>query len=523
MNEKIIIFDTTLRDGEQSPGASLNIYEKVEIARQLERLNIDIIEAGFPISSPIQFEAVQRIAGEVDVIIAGLARAAEKDVKAAYDALKGTDKFRIHTFVGTSDIHLIGKFGDDRYGKSLKEKRKTILKMSCDAVAYAKTFTDNVEFSPEDAGRTDINYLVEVVEAVIEAGATTVNIPDTTGYTLPLEFGRKIAELKQRVNNIENTVISIHCHNDLGLAVANSLSAIENGARQVECTINGIGERAGNASLEEIVMAIKVRKDIWNYYTSIRTEEIYNTSKMVSGFTGMIVQPNKAIVGENAFAHEAGIHQDGVLKLKQTYEIMTPESVGVPKTKIVLGRHSGRHGLLTRLNNLGYNHLTKEDLSHVYDQFLVLADKKKEIFDDDLRVLMGDEISKQEEYYKLDYLHVNLGTNAIPTSTVRIVVKDKVVQESATGDGPVDACFNAIDRALKTKSHIESYQVRSITGGRKAQGEVLVRIRKGYRSFIGRGVSTDIIEASTLAYLQALKEQQLFVEEAEFLDKAVTL
>ncbi|NOZ04703.1 MAG: 2-isopropylmalate synthase [FCB group bacterium] len=515
MSERIIIFDTTLRDGEQSPGASLNVFEKVEIARQLEKLNVDVIEAGFPVSSPMQFEAVKRVAGEVAVTIAGLARAAEKDIKVAYDALQGTGDFRIHTFVGTSDIHLTGKFGASRYGKTLKEKRATILKMACDAVAYAKTFTDDVEFSPEDAGRTDISYLLEVVEAVIEAGATTVNIPDTTGYTLPSEFGAKIAQLKERVPNIDKAVISVHCHNDLGLAVANSLSAIENGARQIECTINGIGERAGNASLEEVVMAIKVRRDIWDFYTGIRTEEIYNTSKMVSGFTGMIVQPNKAIVGENAFAHEAGIHQDGVLKLKQTYEIMTPESVGVPRTKIVLGRHSGRHGLLARLKELGYGDLSKEELDRIYEEFVQLADKKKEVFDDDLRVLMGDTILGQDDFYKLDYLHVNLGTNTIPTATVRIKINDKIVQESATGDGPVDACFNAIDRALQTKAHIESYQVRSITIGRKAQGEVLVRIRKGDHSFVGKGVSTDIIEASTVAYLQALKMQKLHADENE--------
>ena len=521
MSNRIIIFDTTLRDGEQSPGASLNVYEKVEIARQLERLNVDVIEAGYPVSSPAQYEAVQRIGGEVDRVVAGLARTVEGDIKAAYDALKEANRFRIHTFVGTSDIHLKGKFGHDRYGKSLSEKRKTILRMACDSVTLAKTFTDDVEFSPEDAGRTDIGYLAEVVEATIEAGATTVNIPDTTGYTMPKEFGAKIAELKTRVKNIDDAVISVHCHNDLGLAVANSLSAIENGARQVECTINGIGERAGNASLEEIVMALKVRENFWGYQTDVQTEEIYNTSKMVSGFTGMVVQSNKAIVGENAFAHEAGIHQDGVIKLKETYEIMTPELVGVPRTKIVLGRHSGRHGLEVRLKELGYL-LTKTELGNVYEKFLLLADKKKEVFDDDLRVLMGDEISEKESFYELDYLHVNLGTNTVPTATVRIKVEDEVCQESATGDGPVNACFNAIDRALDTKAHIESYQVRSLTVGREAQGEVLVRVRKGDRSFVGKGVSTDIIEASAKAYLEALCEERVFSSEAEFIEMAPT-
>ena len=314
MSEHILIFDTTLRDGEQSPGAALNVYEKLEIARQLAKLNVDVIEAGFPVSSPAQFEAVRRIADESEVIIAGLARAKEIDIKTAYEALRNAKRPRIHTFLGTSDIHILGKFADSKYGISLAEKRKTVLKMSCDAVAYAKTFTPDVEFSAEDAGRTDISYLAEIIEAAIEAGATTVNIPDTTGYNFPAEYGFMISELKKRVRNINNVVISVHCHNDLGLAVANSLTGVQNGARQIECTINGIGERAGNASLEEIVMALKVRKDICGYHTGINSEEIFTTSKMVSGFTGIIVQPNKAIVGENAFAHESGIHQDGVLK-----------------------------------------------------------------------------------------------------------------------------------------------------------------------------------------------------------------
>jgi len=320
MKERILIFDTTLRDGEQSPGASLNVYEKLEIARQLAKLKVDVIEAGFPVSSPAQFEAVKRIADESEVIIAGLARVKELDIKSAYEALRNGKHPRIHTFSSTSDIHILGKFSDSKYGVSLEEKRKTVLKMSYDSVAYAKTFLDDVEFSAEDAGRTDIGYLAEIIETAIEAGATTVNIPDTTGYTFPSEYGRMIAELIKRVSNINKAVISTHCHNDLGLAVANSIAGIQNGARQVECTINGIGERAGNASLEEVVMALKVRKDICNYYTEINTEEIFNTSKMVSGFTGVVVQPNKAIVGENAFAHESGIHQDGVLKDKQNYD-----------------------------------------------------------------------------------------------------------------------------------------------------------------------------------------------------------
>lgn len=509
MDNRIIVFDTTLRDGEQSPGASLNVYEKLEIARQLVRLNVDVIEAGFPVSSPAQFEAVKRIADESTAVIAALARAKEVDIKSAYNALRSAVKPRIHTFSSTSDIHILGKFGDDKYGRSLEEKRKTVLKMSYDAVQYAKTFTDDIEFSAEDAGRTDIGYLADVIEAAIEAGAMTVNIPDTTGYTLPSEFGNKIAELRKRVKNIDKAIISVHCHNDLGLAVANSLSALENGARQIECTINGIGERAGNASLEEVVMALKVRKDICGFYTNINTTEIYNTSRMVSGFTGIVVQPNKAIVGENAFAHESGIHQDGMLKNKQTYEIITPDAVGVDKTRIVLGRHSGRHGLKARLLELGY-HLSEEELNVTYEKFLALADKKKEIFDEDLRVMMGDEIYKEKELFELESLQVQAGTTSIPTATVRIKVKDTLLQESSTGDGPVDACFNAIERALQIKPSVESYNVRSVTSGRQALGEAIVRIRCEEMSFTGRGVSTDIIEASALAFLQALNQQYIF-------------
>ena len=507
MQQNIIIFDTTLRDGEQSPGAALNVYEKLEIAHQLARLQVDVIEAGFPVSSPQQFEAVRRIAGEVDATIAALARAKEIDIKQAWEAIRQAPEKRIHTFSSTSDYHIIGKFGHQRYGRSIKEKREMVLKMSIDAVQYARTFCDDVEFSAEDAGRTDIGYLAEVIEATIEAGATTVNIPDTTGYTLPDEFAAIIEELKKRVKNIDRAVISVHCHNDLGLAVANSIAAVQAGARQVECTVNGIGERAGNASLEEFVMAINVRKDLLPYSTRIITRELYNASKMVSGFTGIIVQPNKAIVGDNAFAHESGIHQDGMLKNRETYEIMTPEDVGVRKTKIVLGRHSGRHGLKARLEELGYR-LSEEELNRTYRMFTELADKKKEVFDEDLRILMGDEVYVQDDRYTLEFLQVHLGTHAIPTATVKINKDDQSVQESATGDGPIDAVFNAIDRALGTKFKIESYQLRSVTSGRQAMGEALLRIRNGEKPYNGRGVSTDIIEASAKAYLQAINRLQ---------------
>ncbi|MBN1300392.1 MAG: 2-isopropylmalate synthase [Melioribacteraceae bacterium] len=517
MSQKIIIFDTTLRDGEQSPGASLNVMEKVEIAKQLEKLRVDVIEAGFPVSSPAQFEAVKRISGEVGIIVAALARAKEVDIKAAWDAIKEAQKKRIHTFSSTSDYHIIGKFAHERYGKNLEEKRATILKMSYDMVKYAKSLCEDVEFSAEDAGRTDLAYLAEVVEAAIEAGATTINIPDTTGYTVPFEFGEKIAELKRRVSNIDKAVISVHCHNDLGLAVANSIAGIENGARQVECTINGIGERAGNASLEEIVMALNVRKDLFKFSTGINTSEIYNTSRMVSGFTGIIVQPNKAVVGENAFAHESGIHQDGMLKNRETYEIMTPDSVGVNKTKIILGRHSGRHGLKARLIELGYT-IDEKELNRVYERFTKLADKKKEVFDDDLRILMGDEVFTESTHYILDYMQVNSGTGSIPTATVRIKRNDKELSDSATGDGPVDALFNAIDRALGIESLIESYRVRSVTSGRQALGEVSVRIRSHAHSFTGRGVSTDIIEASAKAYLSAINQNEIYQLEAKTLN-----
>ncbi|MBM4170251.1 MAG: 2-isopropylmalate synthase [Ignavibacteria bacterium] len=515
MREKIIIFDTTLRDGEQSPGASLSVHDKVEIARQLSRLNVDVIEAGFPVSSPTQFEAVKRISDESDKIIAGLCRAKEIDIKTAYDALRNAKHPRIHTFSSTSDIHVLGKFSDSKYGISLKEKKSTVLKMSVDAVAFAKTFTSDIEFSAEDAGRTDIGYLCEIIEAVIEAGATTINIPDTTGYTFPHELGNKFYEIKNRVKNINKIILSAHCHNDLGLAVANSISAINNGARQIECTINGIGERAGNASLEELVMALKVRKEINNYYTDINTTEIYNTSRMVSSYTGIIVQPNKAIVGDNAFAHESGIHQDGVLKDKSTYEIMTPESIGVPKSKIILGRHSGRHGLKSRLKELGY-HPSEEEMQNVYESFLDLADKKKEVFDDDLRMLMGDEEITHSAYYKIDYLNVISGNAAIPTATVRIKSPENVFEESSTGDGPVDALFNAIDRALNIKPTVESYSVRSVTSGRQALGEVNLRLKFGNKYLGGRGLSTDIIEASCKAYLQAINHDVFLKMENQF-------
>ncbi len=503
MKEKIIIFDTTLRDGEQSPGAALTVKEKVEIARQLARLRVDVIEAGFPVSSPAQFEAVQQIAETVPVTVAALARARAADISAAARALANAAQPRIHTFIGTSDFHILGKFADARYGRTLKEKRHTVRQMAIDAIQQARSYVADVEFSAEDAGRTPLPFLAEIVQAAIEAGATTINIPDTTGYTLPDEFAEIIRYLREQVKGIEQVVLSVHCHDDLGLAVANSLAAIQAGARQVECTINGIGERAGNASLEEIVMAIKVRGNRLPFYTDVNTQEIYNTSRMVSTFTGFVVQPNKAIVGRNAFAHESGIHQDGMLKNRNTYEIMHPADVGVPESRIVLGRHSGRHGLKARLTQLGYE-LSEKDLDHIYQRFLELADRKKEVYDEDLRSLMGDEIQSTAQAVVLERLQVVVGTDSIPTASVRLKIANAPCEESATGDGPIDAIFKAIDRATGYSAEVVDYQVRSVTAGRQAMGEVFVRVRVQQQEVHGRGVSTDILEASARAYLQAL-------------------
>ena len=505
--DKVLIFDTTLRDGEQSPGASLDIHEKVEIAHQLARLNIDIIEAGFPVSSPVQFEAVEIIAREVEgPIIAGLARAIKLDIDRVWEAIKDAPKPRIHTFIGTSDIHIKGKFGSDKYGETLEEKRDTILQMAVDSVKLAKSYTKDVEFSPEDAGRTDPDYLCRVAEATIDAGATTVNIPDTTGYCMPAEFGAMIKVLFDRVPNIDNAIISVHCHNDLGLAVANSLAAVNNGARQVECTVNGLGERAGNASLEEIVMAIKTRRDITAVHTGIKTEEIYRTSRLVSNLTGIHVQPTKAIVGANAFAHESGIHVDGVLKKRETYEIMTPESIGLESSKIVLGRHSGRHGFKVRIEALGYK-LSDEELERAYERFLEVADKKKEVFDEDLEAIVEDEIRDVPEKYQLQYLHTLSGTDAIPTATIRMRIDgQEVVQEAACGDGPVDAAYKAIGKVTGLDVELEQYFIRAITSGTEAMGEAIVRLKDDGTIIIGKGVSTDVILASAKAYVDGLNK-----------------
>jgi len=498
MSEKIIIFDTTLRDGEQSPGASLSIAEKLKIAQQLAVLGVDVIEAGFPVSSPAQFEATQRVAElGTGVVVAGLARTNKEDIEAAGKAIAPAKNKRIHTFIATSPIHMKYK---------LRKTCDEVLKMAVEAVKYAKTFTDDVEFSPEDACRSDISFLCEILAAVIEAGATTLNIPDTVGYILPYEYGRIIAKLKADVPNIDKCVISTHCHNDLGMAVANSLAGVRNGARQVECTINGLGERAGNAALEEIVMAISTRADFFGkgeLTTNINTKEIYRTSQLVSRLTGFVIQPNKAIVGANAFAHEAGVHVDGVLKERTTYEIMTAESIGLGGSRMVLGRHTGRHGFKNRCEHLGFK-LNEQEIEKAYNRFLEIADKKKEVFDDDVAAIINDEIRVVEKIYELQYLHVASGTGTLPTASVKIRTKAGVKQTAACGDGPVDAAYEAIREATGLSPKLENYSIRAVTSGKEALGEATVSIIQNGKTYIGRGISTDIIEASAKAYVNAI-------------------
>ncbi|MFN3967140.1 MAG: 2-isopropylmalate synthase, partial [Endomicrobiia bacterium] len=501
---RILIFDTTLRDGEQSPGASLNPQQKLEIARQLSALGVDIIEAGFPVSSPGDFEAVRLISKNVkNIIIAGLSRAIKNDIDACAEALSPSKNKRIHTFIATSDIHIKYK---------LKKTKEEVLDIAESAVKYARKFTDDVEFSAEDAVRSDFEFLCRIIEKTINAGATTINIPDTVGYAIPEEFGKLIKRIIETVPNIHKVILSIHCHNDLGLAVANSISAIINGAKQVECTINGIGERAGNASLEEIVMTLKTRKKFFEELNiempKIDTTQIYKTSRLVSTLTGIPVQPNKAIVGSNAFAHEAGIHQDGILKKRATYEIMTPQSVGIPSSTLVLGKHSGRHAFTKRLAELGFR-LKENQIDNLFQQFKILSDKKKYVFDEDIISMVEERIAGKSELFSLNYFHISSGTGTLPTATVRINVKKKnkisIYQEAAYGDGPVDACYKAIDRIIekqlkwKTVPKLVDYSLRSISSGKDAQGEVTVKVNYSGIDFTGRGASTDIIEASIKA------------------------
>ncbi len=503
MTRHIRMFDTTLRDGEQSPGASMNVEEKVLVAKQLGRLNVDIIEAGFAFSSPGDFEAVQRIGQEVEgPIVCSLARAKPEDIDAAWKALKDAPKPRIHTFLSTSDIHLKHQF---------RMTREQALKRAVEMVKHARSYVDDVEFSPMDATRSDISYLCEVVEAVIDAGAGTVNIPDTVGYTTPQEFGEIIRTIRTRVRDCDRAIISVHCHNDLGLAVANSMAAIHVGAGQVECTINGIGERAGNASLEEIVMGLRTRKDFYNAESQIHTEEISKTSRLVSKITGMVVQPNKAIVGANAFAHTSGIHQDGLLKDKSTYEIMQPDSIGLTQSRLVMGKLSGRHAFREELNKLGYS-LTDEEVNSAFVRFKRLADQKKELFEEDLEAIVSETATKVPERYSLKALSTQSGMNQVPTATVELDIEGEVLKETGTGDGPVDAVYRTIAQITQTKSKLLAYVVKAITGGTDAQGEVSVRLEQADEIVTGNGADTDIIVASAQAYLNALNKLSLQLE-----------
>ena len=508
--ERIKIFDTTLRDGEQSPGATLNVDEKLTIARQLARLNVDVIEAGFPFSSPGDFEAVQKIASAVGTetgpIICGLARATRSDIARAAEALKPAAKGRIHTFIATSDIHLQYK---------LKKTRSEVLAIAYEMVAYAKSFVDDVEFSPEDAGRSEPEFLYQVLERAIAAGATTVNIPDTVGYTTPAEFGALIRGIKENVPNIDRAIISVHGHNDLGLAVANFLEAVKNGARQLECTINGIGERAGNAALEELVMALHVRRQYFNPFlgrpaeseeplTNIDTHQIYKTSRLVSNLTGMFVQPNKAIVGANAFAHESGIHQDGVLKNKLTYEIMDAQLIGLTDNQIVLGKLSGRNAFNTRLKELGFE-LSEGDLNKAFVKFKEVADKKKEITDWDLEAIVNDEIQQAPDLFRVELVQVSCGSNARPTATVTLRTPEgEELTDAAIGTGPVDAVYKAINRVVNVPNQLIEFSVQSVTDGIDAIGAVTIRLKHGELIFAGHAANTDIIVASAQAYINAL-------------------
>ena len=496
-NNQLIVFDTTLRDGEQSPGASMTRDEKVRIAKALEKMRVDIIEAGFPIASPGDFKSVKAVAKVVkDSTVCGLARAVNKDIECAGEALKQATSGRIHTFIATSPIHMKEK---------LRMSPDQVMKQAIHAVRLAGKFTDNIEFSPEDAGRSETDFLCQIIEAVIDAGATTINIPDTVGYNLPHRFGALVGELIERIPNADKAIFSVHCHNDLGLAVANSLSAVMHGARQVECTINGLGERAGNASLEEVVMAVRTRQDMFECDVGLDTTQIMTCSRLVSGITGFPVQPNKAIVGANAFAHESGIHQDGVLKSRETYEIMRAQDVGWSANKIVLGKHSGRNAFRTRLVEIGVDFQSEEDLNNAFGRFKDLADKKHEIFDEDLQALVSEIFSSDvDEKYKLVSLKVCSETGETPDAAVTILTDGNEQQGRATGSGPVDAAFKAIESIVKSDTDLQLYSVNSITGGTDSQGEVTVRLAKERRIVNGQGADTDIVVASAKAYLNAL-------------------
>ena len=495
MKDQVIIFDTTLRDGEQSPGASMNVAEKLRLATQLEKLGVDVIEAGFPAASPGDFEAVQAVSAKIkSAQVAGLARAAKGDIEKAWGAVQKAAHPRIHTFIATSDIHLEHK---------LKMTRDQVVQTTIEAVRYAKSLTDDVEFSAEDASRSDRDYLCRVFEAAIEAGATTVNIPDTVGYAIPDEFGELVRYIREHTPNIHKAVLSVHCHNDLGLATANTLAGVRAGVRQAEVTINGIGERAGNTSLEELVMSLHTRRSLLGLSTSINTRELYPASRLVSMITGIMVQPNKAIVGANAFAHEAGIHQDGVLKNRMTYEIMEPATIGLEANRLILGKHSGRHAFRQRLADLGYE-LNKEELDRLFSRFKELADKRKELQDEDIEALVAEEILRIPDIYRLSYLNVVSGTVAVPTATVRMTIEGREDQGAGFGVGPIDATFNTIAKMTGTRSKMLRFTVSAITGGMDAQGEVIVRLKENGLVALGKGTDTDIITASAKAYINGL-------------------
>ncbi|MDM8555346.1 2-isopropylmalate synthase [Desulfococcaceae bacterium HSG7] len=495
MSENVIIFDTTLRDGEQSPGASMNTAEKVRLATQLERLGVDVIEAGFPAASEGDFEAVKAVAGRLkNTQVAGLARASKADIDKAWGAIRNAAKPRIHTFIATSDIHLKYK---------LKMSQDEVLKATVEAVSYARSLTDNVEFSAEDGSRSDRDFLCKVFEAAIEAGADTVNLPDTVGYAVPEEFGDLVKYVMTHTPNINKAILSVHCHNDLGLATANTIAALQAGARQAEVTINGIGERAGNTSLEEVVMTMHTRPNYIPLTTNINTEYIYAASKLVRMITGMLVQPNKAVVGANAFAHEAGIHQDGMLKNPMTYEIMKPETIGLNANKLVLGKHSGRHALHDHLKEMGYD-LSKDELKTIFIKFKELADKKKHVMDEDLEAIANESLFHTDEVFQLEYMHVTSGTTVFPMASVKLAINGRSVQGAGYGNGPIDAAFESIKKLTGTDAELLRFSVGALTEGTDATGEVTVRLRENGLIALGRGADSDIITASAKAYINGL-------------------
>jgi 2-isopropylmalate synthase len=510
------IFDTTLRDGEQSPGATLTQPEKLEIARQLETLGVDVIEAGFPVSSNGDFDAVHAIASEITrATVAGLARCHPKDIERAGSAIRHAKSGRIHLFCATSKIHRDHK---------LRKGKEEIIKLAVESIHAAREYTSDIEFSPEDASRTELEFLEEIVHAAIEAGATTINMPDTVGYATPKSYGEIFAHIRKKLDtDAKNVYLSAHCHDDLGMAVANSLAAVENGARQVECTINGIGERAGNAALEEIVMALRTRADFYKATTRIDSTKIYPTSRMVSALTGLSIQRNKAIVGENAFAHESGIHQDGILKFRETYEIMDPTTIGLPTNSLVLGKHSGRHAFRDRVAQLGYT-LSDEQVEAAFTKFKALADKKKEVFDEDIEALVDDQLELTKGVFELVSYQIFTGSGAIPTATVTL--KDSTgeqLQDASVGDGPVDAIYSAVQRLTGIKVTVTDYRIRAVTKGKEALGEVQVELEHSDRKIRGRGVSTDILEASAMAYVAAINRLRSLATREKQLSPHVTV